>query len=315
MLTAKEALKNLESKSNKKTAYFLYGEDSFKIQEFLDKALGYLFPKNEASSGSSDFSLEKMDGSESSGSDVLDAAQTLGLFGSNKSRVILVRNAHLMKQTDGLYESLSQEDPFGDNIVLFVSENLDARKKLHQLFKKKDLAIEFKKSKDHELIQWIQYLAQKKNLLLQEALIAFLAAASQGSLEFINQELEKISLFVQNTSETDSRRPISFDQVENILSIPSSGDVVELVHAILEGKRARALLLVEKKGFASDEVIQFVGFLTWAIKYPRKLGVRIQTPFYRLEKIAKRLLDLDEKIKTSGVDPRGLLERFLIELD
>ena len=312
MMTAKDALKNLELKTNKKSAYFLYGEDSFKIQEFLDKALGMLFPKKE---GASDFSLEKIDGSESSGSDVLDAAQTLGLFGSNQSRVILVRNAHLMKQTDGLFESLSQEDPFGDNIVFFVAESLDARKKLHHLFKKKDLAIEFKKSKDHELTQWIQYLAQKKNLVLQETLVGFLAAASQGSLEFINQELEKISLFTQNSSESETKKTITFDQVENILSIPSSGDVVELVHAILEGKRARALLLVEKKGFASDEVIQFVGFLTWAIKYPRKLGVRVQTPFYRLEKTAKRLLDLDEKIKTSGVDPRGLLERFLIELD
>ena len=110
--------------------YYLYGEEPFKVEEFVARV-----QKQAQGRG-----FEKLDGSEVTGTEILENLQSYGLF--NPEKILLVRQAHQMKDTDGLLKVLTQAleprsskertKPWGDSILILAATTLDGRKKFHQ---------------------------------------------------------------------------------------------------------------------------------------------------------------------------------------
>ena len=312
MSTAKQALSDLE-KGKLWPVYYLYGEEPFKIHEFIDKLAQTVFGEP-LSAASLSFCVDRIDGTTASGSDVLEAVQSMGLFGSSKRRLVLVRETAKLKEVDALFNALSSakkgESPWGDSLLVLASESLDARRKLHQWIKKNGYALEFKPARDAELAQWVQYLAKKTGATVAPDAVPLLSVLSDGSLYRLAQEIQKAWLYAG----AENGAAITAEHIAAVSSAQVTHEMVELVRAILESKRTRSLLLAEKLVKTSEDALGLVGFLTWAIKSPGRGytgGITGGQP--RVRKLVQSLVDLDQRLKTSGLDPNALVEKFIIE--
>lgn len=313
MSTPKQALADLE-KGKAWPVYYLYGDEPFKINEFVDKISELIF----GNQGDISFCVERLDGPASTGSDVLEAVQSMGLFGGgengDRKRLVIVRQGHQLKEVDPLFAVLSEskkgESPWGDNILVFVAESLDARRKFHQWVKKNGYALEFKPARDAELAQWVTYLAKKTGATVAPDVVPTLAVLSDGSLYRLAQEIQKAWLYAGAEEGTQ----ITAEHIAQVSSTQVTHEMIELVRAILEAKRTRALLLAEKLIRSSEDALGLVGFLTWAIKNPgRGYAGTVAGGQARVRKMVDSLIDLDQRLKSSGLDPNALIEQFVIE--
>jgi DNA polymerase-3 subunit delta len=309
MSAPKQALAELE-KGQARPLYYLYGEEPFKIDEFIEKARVALFGRDTDVS----FCLDKVDGAQATGSEVLEKIQSMGLFGSGGGRrLVIVRQAHLVKEVDPLSAvamSAGKESPWGDSVLILAAESLDGRRKFHQWLKKQGLAIEFKPARDAELTQWVSYLAKKRGITVDAEAAELLAVVSGGSLYRLEQELEKAWLY----SGGEPGAKLTREGVSAVGAAQASHELVDLVRAILEAKRARALLLAEKLVQAPEDALGLVGFLVWALKNPgRGLVGAIAGGQIRVRRLVGRLVELDERLKSSALDAGALIERFIVE--
>lgn len=261
------------------------------------------------------FCVDRIDGATSTGSDVLEAISSMGLFGgSDRRRLVIVRQAHLLKEVDPLADRLMdspKDSPWGDSLLLLVAESLDGRRKFHQWLKKRDLALEFKPARDAELAQWVQYLAKKTGAKVGREAAEMLAVLSDGSLYRLAQEIEKAWLYAG----AEKGIELTPEHVAGVASNQISHELVELVRAILEGKRTRALLLSESLIKGSDDALGLVGFLTWALKNPGRGGFvgQVSGGVSRARELSHALLDLDLRLKSTGTDANAAVEQFVIE--
>lgn len=307
MSTPKQALADLQKKKFW-PVYYLYGEEPFKIQEFITKVQDTLFTKKTQT----DFCVDKIDGSQSKGADVLNAVQSLGLFGGAQAgasgRLVIVKQAHLLKEMEDFFKTLesSKEDsPWEDSVLIFIADTLDGRKKLHQWLKKKGYALEFKKSTDTELQQWIQYLAKKQGAQIEGQAAQWLAVISEGSLERLQGDIEKAWLYAGATEGAQ----LTEEHVRAVTGSQVSHEMAELVQAVLSGKRTRAMVLVEKLIQGAEDALGFVGFMTWALKNP---GRGFSFSVSKAREFLLGLVELDQRLKSSGLEPQALVEEFVL---
>lgn len=299
MADIKKSLTDLE-KGKPALLYYLYGEEPYKIAEFLDKIRGALFP-NVAKKDLA-FSLDQLDGAVANGHEIVDTIQSTGLFAcSSGARLVVVKNARQIKEPEAISESLSSS-PWEPNVLVLIADNIDGRRKFHQWLKKQGYALEFKKAKDSELIQWANYLAKKLGAKLSVDAALRLAQSCDGSLFRLSQEVEKAWLFAGAQSGIE----VSADHVASVSAKKIGHEMIELVDSVLQEKRTRALLLANDIIAAPEDALGFVGFLTWAIKNnPIASARRWQ--------LLDGLVELDRRLKNSKVDSKTVVDAFLLE--
>ncbi|MBI3557656.1 MAG: hypothetical protein HY074_15450 [Deltaproteobacteria bacterium] len=263
------------------------------------------------------FCVDRIDGATATGSDVLEAIQSMGLFGGasdDRRRLVIVREAQLLKELDPLADAAMNAgkgaSPWGDSLLLLVAESIDGRRKFHQWLKKHDLTLEFKPARDAELAQWVAYLTRKCGAKVDAQAAQMLAVMSDGSLYRLAQEIEKAWLYAGGTAGAE----ITAEHISMISTSQITHEMIELVRAVLEGKRTRGLLLSEKLIRAPEDALGLVGFLTWAIKNPgRGFTGNIAGGAGRARKMVHALVELDFRLKSSGLDANALVEQFVIE--
>jgi DNA polymerase III delta subunit len=231
--------------------------------------------------------------------------QTIGLFTQTSNKLIIVRRAQDLKEVEPLFSELQSsfttKTSNSSNVLILIAESLDLRKKFHQWLKKEGYAIEFKADKGSQLTPWIQYIAKKKGLELSDDAFPFLALICEGSLHHLSQELEKAALYVGINSETT----ITKETIARVCSGSASFSLSELVAYVLNSDKYKALLLVQKLIREPDEALGFLGLLTWYLKR--------QTATIPLAFILD-LIELDEKLKSTGLPAKLLIEQFVSNL-
>ncbi|MBI2606060.1 MAG: DNA polymerase III subunit delta [Deltaproteobacteria bacterium] len=310
-MNPKQALADLQ-KGETWPVYFLYGDEPYKIDEFIANARTAVF----GGSLGSEYSVERIDGSVSTGSAVVGALQSMELFGARghggNRKIVIVRQAAQLKEQEPLADAVMggdqgpEKDPWGGNVLILVSESLDGRRKFHQWLKKKGYALEFARAKDTELSQWARYIARKFGVNLEPGAAELLVLLSDGSLFRLEQEIEKSWLHAGGASDATIRR----EDVAAVASREVSHEMVELVDAILDSKRTRAMILCEKLIRSSEDALGLTGFLAWGIKNP--MGKR-RPDAARNRRLLARLLDLDLRLKSTGLDARSLIDQFVVE--
>lgn len=310
MSTAKQALTDIKSKKYW-PIYFLYGEERFKIDEFIEKLSQTVLGSKQNS-----YDFEKIDGSKSNGSEILNSVQSTGLFGSSDQKIILVDKAHQLKEIDELFKVLSEvnsknrEEILAEHIIIMIADSLDGRKKFHQWIKKNDFHIEFKKATDAEMITWVEYLAQKMKIKIQLKAVQMLAIVADGSLYRLKSEIEKSWLHAGGEESTT----VSENDVMAISSQQISHEMVELVTSVLMKKKTRSLILAEKMIKTNEDALGFVGFATWALKNPKWIYMNAGKSVNRNEinLLMKKLLKLDGRLKSTATDASIAVEEFIL---
>src|SRR5262245_28723502 len=112
--------------------YWLFGQERMKSRELLKRirkaALGE--PANPLSE-------ETLEGTETGAHRVVEAAQSPSLDGG--TRLVVVRDAHALKDTEGLAPLLGARMPAAQvgSVCVFLSKDLDGRKKFSKLLLEK----------------------------------------------------------------------------------------------------------------------------------------------------------------------------------
>jgi DNA polymerase III delta subunit len=322
-LEPKQIQKELEQ-GKLRPVYWLYGAETMKSRELLKRIRGAVFDsKSEAadsgfSAFASAFRETVLEGSESETSEVLDAAQSLSLGGGGK--LVVVKQAHSLKNPDSLLELcgtdfVKLED--GASVVVFLSKDLDQRKKFSKGLLEKAACVPCEEIAEADREAWIEYLAKRKNLTLTAGEVAPLRAQDPWSLDGIERELEKL----ESALSPEDREAILTGGAEG------QGATEIFVEAFFMRNREGALPEVRHFATSPEAALPLLGLLSWNVKMligllkdkemgsrETKLGSFLQDRFMRYIRVwtlaeaislQSELAQVDFSAKQTPRDPLG----------
>ena len=154
--------------------------------------------------------------------------------------------------------------------------------------------------------RWIERQAAAAGLAIDRAAVSRMLQLTGGDPGRLRAEVEKLVLFARGAAR------ISLDHVAAVAGTPVyHGDDWALVRAIEQGDTARALRELQGALEVGGVPFQILGQIGYAVRTPPPRG---KFPARRVPAAIDALLRTDLALKSSGGDPRVLLERLVLEL-
>lgn len=238
-----------------KHIYLLAGEENYYIEKAQQRILARLFP-DEQEIGDA---LQKLNGTIDS-DDLISLIDTAPFFTSKN--VLLIKNPAIFRETrKGAAEEFGKKEPSRDKkmerllaaltdmpsytYVIFVSnEKADKRRKIYKTVEKYGAVLEAEAIRAWNINDWLQGKLQSMNREMdREAYAYFNGAVSmmqQISLEFLDQEFDKLALF------SAERRITKATLVRVFAGLPEVS-VFALMDAISERNSRKALTLLRRQ--------------------------------------------------------------------
>jgi DNA polymerase-3 subunit delta len=327
-----ERLVQTVKKGEFQTLYYLYGDETFLIDESLSSLV-----KAALGDGLKDFNFNTYYGSEAEAGIVRDAIETLPMM--TPKRVVVLKDAQDLsdKEWDLLMPVLDQ--PVDSTVFICVATKIDKRKKYSKKFLDAGAVIEFKRPFENQISDWVRSIAQKHGLLLSVDAIDLLQQLVGANLQDINSEMTKLAQYVGQKAK--EKKQVTADDVLAVVSHVKLDSVFDLADAIGSDDRARALSCLVN---LMDNGQNAVGILALVSRHVRILklvndglkeglsGQRLSSragvaPFFlksyvnqsaswserKIERTFQALLDTDRALKSSSVAPHIWLENFVLQ--
>ncbi len=323
-----QALEQSVEKGEIYPLYFLYGDETFLIEDALArieaKALG---------EGLRDFNLNTYYGGEVDPAQIRDAVETLPMM--SQIRVVVVKGAHDLSDKD--WDALSRlvDEPVSTTAFICVATKADKRKKYIKKFIEKGIVVEFKRPYDNQIPDWIRSIAQKHGLIMSADSVATVHELVGSNLQDIDGELLKLSQYLGEI------KKVSTEDVLKVVSRLRIDSVFDLTEAIGHNDRARALICLAN---LLDHGQNEVGVLALISRHVRILklvadglreglsGPRLSSragvsPYFlksyvdqarswndrKIEQTFQALVDTDRALKSSPVASHIWLENFVVQ--
>ena len=153
---------------------------------------------------------------------------------------------------------------------------------------------------------WIQQQAAAAGLTVDRNVIARIVQLSGGDTGRLRADVEKLLLFAAGAGR------LTLEHVAAVAGTPAHhGDDWALVRAIEQGDTAGALRELQAALEVGGVPFQILGQIGYAVRTPPPRG---RFPARRVPTAVDALLRTDLALKSSGGDPRVLLERLVVEL-
>ncbi len=154
--------------------------------------------------------------------------------------------------------------------------------------------------------QWVQARAKEAGLVMEHAAIVRLLEAAGGDPGRVRADVEKVLLFAAGAG------TVTADHVAAVVGTATAHtDDWALVRAIEQGNAAAALRELGAALQNGAVPFQILGQIGYSIRTPPPRG---RFPARRVPAAVESLLRTDVAMKSSGGDPRVLLERLIVEL-
>lgn len=209
--------------------YCLYGEEAY-LKRFFKIRL------REAILGDDTMNYHYFEGKDADIRAIMDAADTLPFFADY--RLIIVEDSGLFKkEADALVKYLP--DMPESTILIFVESQMDKRSKLYKAISTRGYVTELKRQEPAYIERWILTTLKRENKqITRQTMTAFLERTGDD-MDLISTELEKL------LSYTEGRDVITLQDVEAIGSVQITGRIFDMVSAISNGSRGKALALYQ----------------------------------------------------------------------
>lgn len=276
------------------------------------------------------FNLERLYAGEKAGSPqaIVHAARTLPMMGDRRV-VVVLRAERILKPKRAKEEGTGTEDagptdvleayvksPERETTLVLVASDADRVRRLFKALQKHATIVEcwgLKAGRDTKGLDLRQVARQAEALVKQavadagqqiEPAAARLVASRAGAdISTLRGDVERLLLFAAG------KPMITLRDAEQVVTAETSQDDWAVTNAIQRGDRAEALrqlaLALESGGVS----YQIVGQLAW---FAREKLVGIDPK--RVRPAIEALFRADLDLKSSGGDPRVLLERLVVEL-
>lgn len=277
------------------------------------------------------FNVERFYGTDAKARDVVEAARTLPMMADRRIVVVLQADRLLnpkRRGTDdgdeepgdieGLIEYINNPNPQATLVlVLGAPEPVQPGRKGHDLLPLNGTARITKAlakaaqivecgqfSSEREVLAWLTARARGAGLTVDPAAGQQLVDLAQGDPARFRAAVDRVLMFAAG----DGR--VTEDHVERaVVAHEVSTDDWALVRALERGQAADALRELRLRLESGQAPFAILGQIAWMVRDPRG-----RIPGHRVPAAVDALFRTDVAMKSSGGDPRVLLERLVAEL-
>lgn len=312
--------------------YVLMGEESYFIDKICDALSVSVLPEEER-----EFNQFVVFGSDVNAAQVADLARELPMMSQHK--VIIVKEAQNIKNTDELEKYLEHPSPQTVLVYCYKNGTIDKRKKFVSKAKSVGVVFESAKLKDQMLPGFINSYMKSRSVTIEPQTVSIIAESIGSNLTRLVSELDKLVL---SLPETDRR--VTPELVERVIDVSKDYNPFELRYALLARNITKAYGIINyfdknpKSGGAfvlvpslfnffqnlmlvwyapnrtnTTAVAQYMGFKSeWQVR-DYMMGMRVFSAVKTMQIISK-LCEMDEKNKglDSSNTPSGDLMKDLI---
>ncbi len=304
--------------------YLFYGEEDFQIEEAANAVIKAALAEEERG-----FNLDIMFGSEADAKDVISHASSFPMGASR--RVVVVRDTE--KLSHGELLSHYVEQPSSTTCLILECTKPDFRKKPFVSLKKKAVTVEFKPLWENQVPAWISRRVKKDRREIHPDAASMLAAYVGSSLRDLVNELEKLYIY------TGEDKSITIDDIASVVGISKEFSVFELQWSIGGGNIGRATEILERMIEQGEQPVMMVAVLTrffqnlWKLHDVKRRGIQGNQQYtqagifsfadryaqaasrfsiHQIEDAFLALSEVDEKLKTTSMDAKLLLQSFIV---
>jgi len=260
--------------------YLVYGEERF----FTDKILAWFLEKG-VDPELRDFNTNRFDGEKVSIEEVLMIAKSAPMAGPK--RLIVLEDVDKVVDPKELLLSYLAA-PVASTTMIFVAQKPDMRTKLFLRLKKQATLIHCRPLWDNEIPAFIRQEAKRRNILLANVAILFLAEHLGKNLVLIQTELEKLAIH-------SGKEEVSLAIVEQIISGEREHTIFELLDSVCEKDLEKGLRLLSFMLADGEAPLKILSMFMWqfrimaSAKEALSLGKKVEIPPYRLTAFLNRL--------------------------
>lgn len=227
-----QALKDSIRTGQWKRVYLFYGEEAYLKRSYKNQVKKAIVGDDVQAS----MNYNCFEGKESANcSEIMEISKTMPFFADK--RLIIVEDS-------GLFKTLASEE-FCEfiahipdtSLLLFVENEIDKRNRLYKAVAANGSVIEMGRQADSKLIEWIARLLKKEGKNITKADLEYLLERTGNDMENISCEVEKLIGY------TYGREIITKNDIDAVCTEQINGRIFEMVDAVSEGKRQRALKL------------------------------------------------------------------------
>jgi DNA polymerase-3 subunit delta len=253
--------------------YVLVGEERFLrdqvVQEIRAAALG---------SGIAAFNEDRLQAGEVDPDKVIAAARTVPMMAPK--RFVLVRGVERWDSArdtgdDGAEASDSGSKgatspldklaayaaaPIDSTCVVLVAEKIDGRRKLVALAKRQGFLVSCETLDERSLVGWIADRARVKGHAMEHDCVELLAAIAGPELAYVNDALERLSLYV------GEGKPIDEEAVADCVARVRTADTWALVDAVGKRDLGEGMRILADVYDPRDRGLPLLGALAWSIR-------------------------------------------------
>ena len=254
------------------------------------------------------FNVDRLYGGETRVEDLLGAAETLPMMAPR--RIVLILEAEKLlipkresKAADEELERLERfvEDPPPHATVVFVCGNIDRRRRLVKLLLKEAQVVDTGTIVDAaDAEQWVKVRAARDKVGLDGGAIRALVDRAGLDIVRLRSGVERVALY------TLGQAMVTADDVrQSVPSGPEAQADFGIAKAIWRNDAAEALRELARALDAGAMPVMLMGQL-------RAAAEKLPPP--RIQSAIEAVFRTDLALKSSGGDPRILLERLTVEL-
>ncbi|HTM05008.1 MAG TPA: DNA polymerase III subunit delta [Vicinamibacterales bacterium] len=254
------------------------------------------------------FNVERMYGGETKVDRLIDAAQTLPMMAPRRIVIILEAEKLLMPKKESKAAEEEQqrleafiESPPDHATVVFVCGPLDMRRRVPKLLAKQAQVVDcgtIENEADADL--WVKTRAARDKITLDPAAVRALVERAGLDIVRLRSGLERVALYAMGQPK------ITVDDVRQVVSAgPQAEEDFGIANAIRTGDAPEALRQLGASLDAGGIPFVLMGQLRWVAE---------KMPPQRVRPAVEAVFRTDLALKSSGGDPRILLERLVVEL-
>lgn len=228
----KEIVADIDN-GNPKPIYFLMGEEPY----YIDKISQYI-ADNMLTEDEKGFNQMVLYGRETCVDEIVANAKRFPMMAQHQ--VVIVKEAqHLSRTIDQFSAYVENPQPTTVLVVCYKYKKLDKRKKLYKSIQKNGELFESKKLYENQVSEWIRRTLSGKKYKISPKACMLLVEFLGTDLSKISNELDKLTLVVQPTTE------ITPDLIEQHIGISKDFNNFELKKAIGEKDVRKATRIID----------------------------------------------------------------------
>lgn len=251
-------------------------------------------------------------------------------------RVVKISDFNKLREADEEILMRYLARPAESSVVIFITSDLDKRKKLSKTLIDSCVSVEFQHLKDYELKDWAKKRFNELKIRIDERTLGHIVALVGSDVRTLTNEIEKLATAAIDTGF------ITIEMVDSLVARSRELSNFELADQLVAKNRARALQILHQILDDGAEPVMLVGLIASSyhrLALTKELMARgvakeevfrlVPVPLFKrddflatarranaehLAKSLERIAKTDVSVKTSVATPRLQLEMLVCEL-